>query len=128
NTHSDVVPMSQSGGGSYISNDPLGYRSRDGSQARQFSLFAENRTQLTERLSLVTGVRRDQVHLDRTDIPNDTRSDRSLTGNNWRAGLVFAVNDDLSLYGQYATSTEGVNNLLTLSTTQQQWDLTEARQ
>ncbi|MBD9481525.1 TonB-dependent receptor [Pseudomonas sp. PDM14] len=126
NTYGDSVPLGQSGGGGYVSNDP--YRSRDGSQARQFSLFAENRTQLTEQLSLVTGVRRDQVHLDRTDIPNDIRSDRSLTGNNWRAGLVFAVNDDLSVYGQHATSTEGVNNLLTLNASQQQWDLTEAKQ
>ena len=126
NSLSDVIPLAQSGGGRYISDDP--YRSRDGSKARQFSLFAENRTQLTEQLALVTGVRRDQVHLDRTDIPNDVRSDRSLTGNNWRAGLVFAVTDDLSLYGQYATSTEGVSNLLTLNASQQQWDLTTAKQ
>lgn len=126
NTLSDVVPMAQSGGGRYISNDP--YRSQDGSQAKQFSLFAENRTQLTEQLSLVTGVRRDQVHLDRTDIPNDIRADRSLTGTNWRAGLVFALTDDLSVYGQYATSTEGVSNLLTLNASQQHWDLTTAKQ
>ncbi|MEK1942362.1 MAG: TonB-dependent receptor [Pseudomonas sp.] len=126
NTLSDVVPMAQSGGGRYISNDP--YRSQDGSQAKQFSLFAENRTQLTEQLSLVTGARRDQVHLDRTDIPNDIRADRSLTGTNWRAGLVFALTDDLSVYGQYATSTEGVSNLLTLNASQQHWDLTTAKQ
>lgn len=126
NTLSDSVPLGQSGGGSYISDDP--YRSREGNRARQFSLFAENRTQLTERLALVTGVRRDHVHLDRDDLVEDTRSDRSLTGNNWRAGLVFSVTEDLALYGQYATSTEGVGNLLTLSPGQQQWDLSTARQ
>ena len=126
NTYSDSVPMAQSGGGQYVSDDP--YRSRDGNQARQFSLFAENRTQLTERLSLITGARRDQVHLDRHDLLSDTRSDRSLTGENYRAGLVFALTDDTSVYGQYATSTEGVSNLLTLSAGQQQWDLTKAKQ
>lgn len=126
NVYSDTVPLAGSGGGGYVSTDP--YRSRDANQAKQFSLFAENRTQLTEQLSLITGVRRDQVHLDRTDVPTDTRSDRSLSGGNWRAGLVFAVTEDLSLYGQYATSTEGVSNLLTLSTAQQQWDLSTAKQ
>ncbi|WP_188982203.1 TonB-dependent receptor [Pseudomonas matsuisoli] len=126
NTYSDVVPLGGSGGGEYVSNDP--YRSREGNKARQFSLFAENRTALTEQLSLITGARRDQVHLDRNDLLNDSRSDRSLTGNNWRAGLVFAVTDNLSLYGQYATSTEGVSNLLTLSAAQQVWDLSTAKQ
>ncbi|MCW2293556.1 iron complex outermembrane receptor protein [Pseudomonas sp. BIGb0408] len=126
NSLGDVVTLAQSGGGSYLSNDR--YRPRELNQARQFSLFAENRTQLTERLSLVTGVRRDQVHIDRTALDDDSRVDRSLSGDNWRAGLVFELTPELSLYGQYATSTEGVSNLLTLSPTQQQFDLSEARQ
>lgn len=126
NTYRDIVPLGQPGGGEYVSTDP--YRSREANQARQFSLFAENRTQLTEQLSLITGVRRDQVHLNRDDLLAGTRSDRGLTGNNWRAGLVFAVTEDLSVYGQYATSTEGVSNLLTLNAGQQQWDLSTAKQ
>ena len=69
NTLTDTVPLSGSGGGEYISNDP--YRSREANQAKQFSLFAENRTQLTERLSLITGARRDQVHLNRDDLDAD---------------------------------------------------------
>ena len=125
---SDTVPLAGSGGGQYQSNDPRGYGPRERNLARQFSLFAENRTQLTERLSLVTGVRRDQVHIQRDDLLSDSSVDRSLSGGNWRAGLVFALTPDLSLYGQYATSTEGVNNLLTLSPSQQQFDLSEARQ
>ncbi|WP_374415611.1 TonB-dependent receptor [Ectopseudomonas oleovorans] len=125
---SDTVPLAGSGGGQYQSNDPRGYGPRERNLARQFSLFAENRTQLTERLSLVTGVRRDQVHIQRDELLSDSSVDRSLSGGNWRAGLVFALTPDLSLYGQYATSTEGVNNLLTLSPSQQQFDLSEARQ
>jgi iron complex outermembrane receptor protein len=128
NSFADVVPLSQSGGGAYQSNDPQGYRPRELNHARQLSLFAENRTQLSERLSLVTGVRRDHVHIQRDDLLSDSRVDRSLSGDNWRAGLVFELTADLSLYGQYATSTEGVGNLLTLSPTQQQFDLSEAKQ
>ncbi|SEC80935.1 TonB-dependent receptor [Pseudomonas anguilliseptica] len=124
----DTVPLAGSGGGQYQSTDPLGYGPRERNLARQFSLFAENRTQLTDRLSLVSGVRRDQVHIQRDNLLADSSADRSLTGDNWRAGLVFEVTPELSLYGQYATSTEGVSNLLTLNPTQQQFDLSEAKQ
>ncbi|MDF0732096.1 TonB-dependent receptor [Pseudomonas entomophila] len=98
------------------------------STTHTFALFAENRTQLTERLSLVTGVRRDQNHIDRDNLVNGSRADRSLQGGNWRAGLVFALTDELSLYGQYSTSEDGVSNLISLSPAQINYDLTEARQ
>jgi iron complex outermembrane recepter protein len=124
----DSVPLAGSGGGQYKSTYPLGYGPRERNLARQFSLFAENRIQLTERLSLVSGVRRDQVHIQRDNLLTDSSADRSLTGDNWRAGLIFEVTPELSLYGQYATSTEGVSNLLTLNPTQQQFDLSEAKQ
>ncbi|AQT09872.1 TonB-dependent outermembrane receptor [Pseudomonas protegens] len=98
------------------------------SSTRTFALFAENRLQLSERWSLVTGIRRDQNHIDRSDLRAGTRTDRSLTGGNWRAGLVFAVTDQLSLYGQYSTSEDGVSNLISLNPSQLQMDLTEAKQ
>jgi len=98
------------------------------STTHTFALFAENRLQLTERLSLVTGVRRDQNHIDRDNLIDGSRSDRSLQGGNWRAGLVFALTDDLSLYGQFSTSEDGVDNLVSLSPTQMDYDLTEAKQ
>lgn len=103
------------------------------STTHTFALFAENRTQLTDRLSLVTGIRRDQNHIDRENLDpisptSGSRVDRSLQGGNWRAGLVFAVTDDLSLYGQYSTSEDGVNNLISLSPSQINYDLTESKQ
>ncbi|WP_132719739.1 TonB-dependent receptor [Pseudomonas aeruginosa] len=104
------------------------YRPHSRSQTRTFALFAENRLQLNERLSLVTGVRRDQNHIDRDDLRTGTRSDRSLQGGNWRAGLVFALTPELSLYGQYSTSEDGVNNLITLDEKQQRMDLTHSKQ
>lgn len=104
------------------------YRPQFSATTRQFSLFAENRTRLSERWSLVTGVRRDYVHIDNDNLITDTRSDKSLTGNNWKAGLVFALTDDTSLYGQYSTSTEGVDGLVTLGANAQQFGLSTAKQ
>ena len=122
----DYIDPWQPAPGWFHSDSPT--RPQTLSTTHTFALFAENRLQLTERLSLVTGVRRDQNHIDRDDLTDGTRSDRSLQGGNWRAGLVFAVTDDLSLYGQYSTSEDGVNNLVSLSPSQMHYDLTEAKQ
>ncbi|SEC92026.1 iron complex outermembrane recepter protein [Pseudomonas saponiphila] len=112
--------------GEFASTSP--YRDQFKTTTRQMSLFAENRLQLSERWSLVTGVRRDYAHIDRDDLNDDSRSDKTLTGNNWKAGLVFAVTADTSVYGQYSTSTDGVGGLISLSKSQQQFDLSRARQ
>lgn len=90
--------------------------------------FAEKRTQFGERWSSVTGVRRDYVHVDRNDLTDGSQSDHTLTGNNWKAGLVFALTPETSLYGQVATSTDGIGGLISLNPSQQQYDLSTARQ
>ncbi|QXI36659.1 TonB-dependent receptor [Pseudomonas xantholysinigenes] len=122
---SDPLDPWQPTPGGFHSGSPL--RPQMLSKTSTFALFAENRTQLTERLSLVTGVRRDQNHIDRDNLVDGTRNDRSLRGGNWRAGLVFAATDDLSLYGQYSTSEDGVGDLLTLRP-EDRLELTEAKQ
>ncbi|CAI8886761.1 iron complex outermembrane recepter protein [Pseudomonas sp. IT-93MI4] len=104
------------------------YRDQFDSTTKQMSVFAENRTQLSERWSLVTGVRRDYVHVDRNNLVDDSQSDKPLTGNNWKAGLVFALTPQTSFYGQVATSTDGIGGLISLSPSQQQYDLSTARQ
>ena len=104
------------------------YRDQFDSTTKQMSVFAENRTQLSERWSLVTGVRRDYVHVDRNDLTDGSQSDKTLTGNNWKAGLVFALTPQTSFYGQMATSTDGIGGLISLSPNQQQYDLSTARQ
>src|SRR5262249_16918640 len=43
-------------------------------------------------------------------------------------GLVFAPSKTFSLYGQYATATDAVGSLMTLSPEQQLFDLTPGRQ
>ncbi|MFF5866095.1 TonB-dependent receptor [Pseudomonas sp. NPDC012596] len=122
----DYIDPWQPTPGGFHSGSPT--RPQTLSTTHTFALLAENRLQLTERLSMVTGVRRDQNHIDRDNLTNNTRSDRSLQGGNWRAGLVFAATDNLSLYGQYSTSEDGVNNLISLSPTQMNYDLTESKQ
>lgn len=112
--------------GTYISSSP--YRPLSDSTTNTAALFAENHLKLSPRWSLVTGIRRDRNGIERIDLRADTRADNTLRGGNWRAGLVFAVNDNTSFYGQYSTSEDGVSNLITLNPTQLQMTLAEARQ
>ncbi|MHA6573054.1 TonB-dependent receptor [Pseudomonas yamanorum] len=98
------------------------------STTKQLAAFAENRLQLTDQLSLITGVRRDYVHIDSDSLVDGSDSNKTFTGNNWKAGLVYAITPDTSVYGQYATSTDGVGSLITLSPSQQQFGLSTARQ
>ncbi|NWB86492.1 TonB-dependent receptor [Pseudomonas gingeri] len=130
--YNDVLPDGQP---IDISNPPPGvfesadpYRDQYKSTTRQFSIFAENRTQLNEQWSLVTGVRRDYVHLERDNLVNGSQTEKSLTGNNWKVGLVYALTPDTSLYGQYSTSTDGLNGLISLSPGNQQFGLSTAKQ
>ncbi|WP_300725238.1 TonB-dependent receptor [Pseudomonas sp.] len=107
------------------------YRNQFTTTTQQVSLFAENRTELTEQLSLVTGVRRDIVHLDRNDFALDgttARSDRSFSANSWKAGLVYELTPDMSVYAQQATSVDAVGGLISLSAGQQSYGLAHARQ
>lgn len=122
----DYIDPWQPAPGYFNSQDPT--RPQTHSTTQTFALFAENRTQLSERWSLVTGIRRDQNHIDRDNRVDGTRSDRSLDGGNWRTGLVYAVTEQLSLYGQYSTSEDGVGDLISLSPAAQQMDLTESKQ
>ena len=99
------------------------------STTKQLAAFAENRLQLTDKLSLITGARRDYLHIDSNDLTTANQdADRTLTGNNWKAGLVYAITPDTSVYGQYATSTDGVGSLISLSPSQQQFGLSTAKQ
>ena len=128
-TNGQPIDINYPDRGQFQSDSP--YRDQFTTTTQQVSLFAENRTELTDQLSLVTGVRRDIVHLDRDDFPLDqgtVRSDRSLSANSWKVGLVYELTPDMSVYAQQATSVDGVGGLITLSQNQQNFGLAHARQ
>ena len=129
NTDGQPIDLNNPERGEFESDSP--YRDQFTTTTQQVSLFAENRTELTDQLSLVTGVRRDIVHLDRDDFYLDKateRSDRSLSANSWKVGLVYELTPDMSVYAQQATSVDGVGGLISLSQKQQNFGLAHARQ
>lgn len=84
-------------------------------QTSQASVFAEDRLILTEKLSLLTGVRYDAPTLQRENLVTGDRFEKSFQGLGYRFGLVFNPTPDTALYAQYATATDPVNSLITLS-------------
>lgn len=99
------------------------------------ALFVENRTKLTRALSLVTGVRRDRIHLEVTNKRTATATDpayfertyRPLTG---RVGLTYAVAAKANVYGQFSTAADPPAGILTTANFSQvrDFDLTKGRQ
>ncbi len=71
--------------------------------------FVEDQLSIRPNLKLVTGLRYDWFHLDRENDFNgvfNTQTSFKATyhPNNYRAGLVYDVLPDLTLYGQYVTA------------------------
>ena len=95
----------------------------------EYALFAEDRLSLTDKLSLVSGVRLDRPDVDRTDYKTPANSfDTSLSGTSWRTGAVYTPIADLAFYGQYATAVDPVTNLISLSATQKTFQLATGKQ
>ncbi|WP_076865520.1 TonB-dependent receptor [Bradyrhizobium mercantei] len=95
----------------------------------QYALFAEDRLKLTDQLSLVTGVRYDRPEVDRTDYKIPSNSfDTALSGTSWRTGLVYEPIKNLAFYGQYAVGVDPVGNLISLSTSQKNFQLSTGKQ
>lgn len=95
----------------------------------QYAAFAEDRLELTDRWSLVGGLRYDHARISREDLLNAANSfDKSFSNVTWRAGSVFRLNEATSIYGQYATAVDPVGGIITISSGNRSFDLATGRQ
>lgn len=95
----------------------------------QHALFAEDRLSVTDQLSLIVGVRQDQPVVNRTDrITPANGFEKSFSATSWRVGAVYNPVKDIALYGQYSTAVDPVGSLITLATTQRNFQLSTGKQ
>ena len=94
----------------------------------QAALFAENRLGLSEKLSLVSGLRYDRPNVRRDDLRAGSFFRRDFQALSWRVGLVYTPLPDVSLYAQVATAVDPVGNLVSLSVAQADFRLSTGRQ
>jgi iron complex outermembrane recepter protein len=113
--------------GLFQSDDP--FRPRHQTQTRQYSLFAEDRLSVTDRWTLVGGLRFDHIVLNRDQFDNAANSfEKTFADLTWRAGTVYNLRPDLAVYGQYATATDPVGGILNLSATNRGFTLATGKQ
>ena len=115
-----VDPYSFDPGGYY---NTFGVRPQYRTRTRQYSLFAEDRLALSERLSLSAGINFDSANVKRfvtsyaaSGGSSEARSlDKTLRNVTWRVGAVYQPTPAISIYGQYATAVDPLGSLITVS-------------
>lgn len=99
------------------------------------ALFVENRTKLSSALSLVTGLRHDQIDLEVTNHRTVTATDpayfkQTYSPTTGRIGLVYDIAPAANVYVQYSTAADPPAGILTTASFSQvrNFDLTTGKQ
>ena len=99
------------------------------SDVAQYAVFAEGQVDLTESLTLVLGLRHEDVETDYNDISNPPTFDQNVDELTGRAGLVFDMNDTTALYAQYTTgATHPTGGIVKVNSQNRKADFTETEQ
>lgn len=98
-------------------------------RARQYAAFMEDRLALTDKWSVLAGVRYDHARLARTDLVAGRQLyDKVFTDTGWRVGTVVEAAPGLALYAQYARAADPVGSLLFLSPANSRFENATGRQ
>ncbi|MCA1326803.1 TonB-dependent receptor [Herbaspirillum sp. alder98] len=113
--------------GTYAS--PVAFIPRYRNKAQQYSLFAEDKLNLTDAWTVLAGLRYDHSNVSRNDLVNSANNfDQNFSNVGWRLGSVYAITPELSVYGQYAKAADPVSSMLFLTQANSQFDLSTGRQ
>jgi iron complex outermembrane receptor protein len=98
------------------------------------AFFAEDQFSVTDTFKLVAGMRTDYINLKREVFTtagalNSAQSfDQNFTPTTWRAGAVYDVLPQVTLYGQYATAVDTVGGSLFSLGSNEQFNLAKGNQ
>ena len=92
------------------------------------AVFAEDRFAVSSRVSLVGGARFERYGVERLNLINNSTAERTFTPPSGRGGVVYSVTPQLSVYGQLATATDTIRNVISSNPTQLLFDPTVGRQ
>lgn len=113
--------------GEFVSDAPNVPRYRN--SAEQYALFLEDRLALTERWSVLAGLRHDRATVGRTDLLSGQRAfSKTYSNTGWRAGTVFALRPTSTFYAQLSQASDPVSGLLMISPSDGAFDLSKGKQ
>ena len=98
------------------------------SHTHQVAFFAEDRLAVSDKVSLVGGLRLDRYAVERRNLVDNTTVERTYTPPSWRGGVVYSVKPGLSVYGHVATATDTIRNVISSNPGQLLFDPTTGRQ
>lgn len=117
----------QDGRGEFI--DVVSPTPRYRNVATQYSLFAEDRIELTPSWSVLGGLRYDHIDLSRSDLAGGTTSfDKTFSNVGWRVGTVYDLAPGLAIYGQYSEAADSVSAIMMMSPSNKNFDLSTGKQ
>lgn len=96
--------------------------------ADQYAVFAENNFTLTERTTLLAGVRKDHYDVERNERLTGISSAADFGPSSWRVGLRHSLSSSLILYGNYSTATDPAGSVGNMSASAQQMELMDGEQ
>lgn len=108
---------------------PSSYRPRFRTRTRTAALFMEDRLVIDDHWSLVGGLRRDHVDVERHDLAQPAGSfDKTFAYTTGRLGVVWTPSAAQSVYAQLARAVDPLGGLVSLSPSMAHYDLTTGRQ
>jgi iron complex outermembrane recepter protein len=107
---------------------PGGFTMINQFHANQYALFVEDNFSLTERLSLLGGVRFDFYDVDRLERLNGSNSEAQFDPESWRVGLLYDIKDDFTVYGSLSNATDPAGSVGNMSAAAQQMELMQGEQ
>lgn len=111
---------------------PTAYTPRYRTRTDTWSVFLEDRLVLGRGWSVVAGLRRDDIAVERRDLVNPTSTttnfDKDFAPTSGRIGVVWEPAPRQSVYAQFARAVDPLAGVITTSAAQQQFDLTTGRQ
>lgn len=127
NTATSVVPLRSFDPGVFISTTPLLTRLDSHTLAQAF--YIDDAYDLTDRLKLLAGLRRDTYRYSRTNPTNPADVGRNeLDSNSVRLGLSYRVTPDTNAYVQASTGSDPIDSLLSASLANMSFKLTSVKQ
>ena len=118
-----------------ISGMTPGHEPQRSNELNTWALYLENRTELTDRLALLTGLRHDWIDLQVTNHQTSSASNPAKFGQTYepttgRIGLVYDLTPAANVYVQYSTAADPPAGVLTTASfgQVQDFDLTTGEQ
>lgn len=97
--------------------------------ASQYAVFVEDNLKLSERLSLVAGMRYDHDDLERRNLITPSASfEKTFSNVGYRLGSVYALTPKTSIYGQYSVASDPLGALLFTNASRAAFDLARGKQ